>query len=69
MMGRDDDLPHLEPGHWNKVPGQRNEETYQFRPYGVEVVANEPGWEEAERQLRHAREQQALAGMYPGRRR
>jgi hypothetical protein len=67
-MSRHEELPHLEPGHWNKVPGAHSEQTYEFAAYRTEIVANKPGWDEVERQLRHAQEQQRLARMYPGRR-
>jgi hypothetical protein len=71
-MGRHEDLPHLEPGHWDKVPGRHSEQTYEFRAYRTEVVSNgcdqqEETDDEAARQMRHAREQQTLAGMYPDR--
>jgi hypothetical protein len=67
MMGRDDDLPRLNMGHWTKTSGTQSEEVYEFAPYKTEVLANEPDMAEAERQLAHAREQQELASQYPGR--
>jgi hypothetical protein len=65
----DRDLPHLSPGHWNRVPGAENEEVFEFAPYKTEVLANELDTAEVKRQLAHARAQQELAGQYPGRRR
>ena len=57
-------------GHWNRLPSDNpNEETYEFRPYLVEVRSNAvPNRIALEQQLRHALEQQALAATYPGRR-
>jgi hypothetical protein len=66
-MMADKELPHLSPGHWNKVPGSQNSETFEFAPYKTEVLANEPDMAEVERQLAHARAQQELASQYPGR--
>jgi hypothetical protein len=63
----DKEPPHLDPGHWNRVPGAANEETFEFKPYRMEVVANEPDMSEVQRQLARARAQQELAGQYPGR--
>jgi hypothetical protein len=54
-------------GHWNKVSGSKSEETYEFKPYRVAVVGNEPDIVEVQRQLAHAREQQELQSQYPGR--
>jgi hypothetical protein len=65
MTGKE--LPHLSPGHWNKVPGSQFEETFEFVPYKTEVLANEPDMSEVRRQLAHARWQQEVEGQYPGR--
>jgi hypothetical protein len=63
----DKDLPHLTPGHWERLRSPRNEETFSLPPYRTEVVANEPDMAEIERQLAHANSQRELEGQYPGR--
>ena len=52
---------------WTKTPGKPSEETYECTLYGMEIVQTAPDMTEAEKQLRHANEQLAIAGAYPGR--
>jgi hypothetical protein len=54
-------------GRWTKTPGKPSEETYECTLYGTEVVQTTPDMTEAAKQLRHANEQLAIAGAYPGR--
>jgi hypothetical protein len=56
-------------GRWIKTPGKPSEETYECTLYGTEVVQTAPDMTEAAKQLRHANEQLAIAGAYPGRER
>lgn len=55
---------------WHKLrrPHQ-NEQTFETEPYKTEIVEPAPDLAEAAQQLRHAREQIALASQYPGRER
>ena len=52
-------------GRWTKTPGKPSEETYDCTLYGTEVFHTRP--DKAAKQLRHANEQLAIAGAYPGR--
>jgi hypothetical protein len=53
---------------WRKIISTRNEETWEAKPYDVQVVDSpEPDMTEARQQLRHAREQIALTRQYPRR--
>jgi hypothetical protein len=54
-------------GRWTKTPDKPSEETYECTLYGTEVVQTTPDMTEAAKQLRHANEQLAIAGAYPGR--
>ena len=54
-------------GRWTKTPGKPSEETYECTVYATEVVQTTPDMTEAAEQLRHANEQLAIAGAYPGR--
>jgi hypothetical protein len=54
-------------GRWTKTPGKPSEETYECTLYGMEVVQTTLDMTEAAKQLRHANEQRAIAGAYPGR--
>jgi hypothetical protein len=54
-------------GRWNKTRGKPSEETHECIPYGMEVVETQADMTEAAEQLRHANEQLAIAGTYPGR--
>ena len=56
---------------WTKTADKPNEQTFESRPYRIEVLpaADPADMAEAERQLAHARQQlELLAKKYPGRR-
>ena len=61
-------LSFPKPGRWRRERPNSHTETFASREYNLEIVRPaDVDWAEAERQLRHAREQQALANAYPGR--
>jgi hypothetical protein len=54
--------------HWRGPQRpQQNEQTFETEPCKTEIISPSPGKADAAQQLRHAREQIALAGQYPGR--
>jgi hypothetical protein len=55
---------------WHQVRGtEPNVQTFEHTACKVEVIDPAPDLADAAQQLRHAQEQIALAGQYPGRQR
>jgi hypothetical protein len=54
-------------GRWNKRPTRRNTQTFECDPCKTSVVGPAVDEQEAEKHLRHAKEQLELERHYPGR--
>jgi hypothetical protein len=52
---------------WLKSRNTPNEQSFECRAYGMEILAPELDTSEVQQQMRHANEQLAISRTYPGR--